>query len=147
MDGGADLSEGRSWSDTPASVVDMAAVFSPRRKGRLPVRGELTSGGLISYQGNQQRGTPLTAPLVIIITSWDLGQVGRSVLCLRHRGSKHWSGRGCTESKRTAIWSGLAIKCPLFYFLIISSSSFPCISLFCIFLIPLLGLYLPVSTP
>ena len=33
--------------------------LGPGGKGRLPVTGELTSGGLISYQGNQSRGTPL----------------------------------------------------------------------------------------
>ena len=55
----------------------MVAVFTGGvgGKGRLPVTGELTSGGLISYQGRQQRGTPLTAPLIRTITSWSLGQV------------------------------------------------------------------------
>ena len=67
-DGGADLSEARSWSDTPACVVDggqdkaadggqdMAASFSPPRKGRLPVRGELTSGGLDQLPGKPAEG-------------------------------------------------------------------------------------------
>ena len=87
MDGGADLSEARSWSDTPACVADggqdKAASYSPPRKGRLPVRGELTSGGLISYQGNQQRGTPLTAPLIRTTTSCGPGQVvGKLVMCI-----------------------------------------------------------------
>ena len=65
MDGGADLSEARSWSDTPACVVDsgqdMAAVFPPGfgGGGRWPVIGEMTSGGLISYPGKEQRGKPL----------------------------------------------------------------------------------------
>ena len=45
----------------------------------MPVTEELTSGGLISYQGNQQRGTPLTAPWIRTITSWGLGQVLRKV--------------------------------------------------------------------
>ena len=39
---------------------DMVAVFAPKGKGRFPVIGEMMSGWLISYQGNQQRGTPLT---------------------------------------------------------------------------------------
>ena len=63
MDGGPYMSEVRSWSDTPACAADSgqdrAAVFTPTWKGRLLVIGELTSGGLISYHGNQQRGTPL----------------------------------------------------------------------------------------
>ena len=90
MDGGAYTSEARSWSDTPPCAVDdgqdMAAVFTPKWKKRLPVIGELMSGGLIRYQGNQQRGTPLTAPLIRIITSWGRGRsVGRSVRCIRYR--------------------------------------------------------------
>ena len=42
---------------------DMAAVFNPGGQGKLPVTGGFASSGLISYQGNWQRGTPLTAPL------------------------------------------------------------------------------------
>ena len=68
MDGEAHMSDARSWSSTPPCVVDSVGqhreeVFSPGRKGRLPVRGKLMSGGLISYPGNQQR-VPLTAPLM-----------------------------------------------------------------------------------
>ena len=51
----------------------------PKERGELPFIGELTAGGLISYQGNQQRGTPLTTPSIRIITSWGLGQVRRKV--------------------------------------------------------------------
>ena len=81
MDGGAYTSEARSWSDTPPGgqeleVVLLLAGGGGRAEGRLPVIGELMSGGLISYQGNQQRGTPLTAPL---ISSQQLGQVCRKV--------------------------------------------------------------------
>ena len=50
---------------------------SLRDKGRLPVIGG--TDGLIGYQGNQQRGTPLMAPLIRTITFWDLGQVCRKV--------------------------------------------------------------------
>ena len=39
--GGAYISEARSWSDTPLCAADMAAVFTPRGKGRLPVIGEV----------------------------------------------------------------------------------------------------------
>ena len=35
----------------------------------LPVTGEMMAGGLITYQGNQQRSTPLTALLIRKITS------------------------------------------------------------------------------
>ena len=76
------MSEARSWSNTPVCAAeveqDMAAFFSLRGDSRLG--GILTSGGLISYQRNQQRGTPLPASLMRRITSWGLGQVlGRSV--------------------------------------------------------------------
>ena len=40
-------------------------------------RGELMSGWLISYRGNQQRGRALTAPLIRTISSWGLEQVCR----------------------------------------------------------------------
>lgn len=79
---------------------DQVAGFTPREKGRLQVIGGtdgLTgewSGGLIGligwefpggYQGNQQKGTPLMAPLIRTITVWDLGQVCRMVSPV-HRG-------------------------------------------------------------
>ena len=82
MGWGAYTSEARSWSNTPLcaerSEQDTAAIFAPGfaeaegGEGRLPLIGELTSGGLISYQRNQWRGTPLTAPLIRTITSWGL---------------------------------------------------------------------------
>ena len=37
------------------------------------------SGWLMSYQGNQQRGMPLTTPLIETVISWGLGQVCRKV--------------------------------------------------------------------
>ena len=108
---GAYTSEAGSWSDTPPCVVGRGqdvALRGGEGKGRLPVIGGITSGGLIGYQGNQQRGRPLTAPLIRAVTSWGPGQVHRrSDLCIGSRGSRHWSGRGCTESKRTAVPSGL----------------------------------------
>ena len=38
--------------------------------------GELMSGGLVSYQGNQHRVTPLTAFLKSTVTSWGLPTAG-----------------------------------------------------------------------
>ena len=68
MDNGTYMSEARSWSNIPPCAVDsgqdMATVFAPEREGRLPIVGELRSGEFTSYQGNQQRDTPLTAPFV-----------------------------------------------------------------------------------
>jgi len=53
-----------------------------KRGGKLPVIVELMSGGLISYQGNQQRCPPLTALLIRKITSRGLGQIHRKVIQL-----------------------------------------------------------------
>ena len=58
---------------------DTAEVFTLQGKGGLPVIGELLSGGLISYQGNQQRGMLLTASLIRTTTSWGLRQALRKV--------------------------------------------------------------------
>ena len=35
-----------------------------------------------------------------------------------HEGNRHWSGRGCTENKRTAILSGLTIQGDLAHLLL-----------------------------
>ena len=48
-------------------------------EGRLPIIGEWTSDGLTSYQGNQERGMPITTPLMRTSTGWGLGQVCRKV--------------------------------------------------------------------
>ena len=40
---------------------DMVQASLPRGEGGYQLSGEWTSGWLISYLGNQQRGTPLTA--------------------------------------------------------------------------------------
>ena len=45
----------------------------------MQVIREVMSGGFFSYQGNQQRATYLTAPLIRTITSWDLGQEHRKI--------------------------------------------------------------------
>ena len=53
MDEGSYTSEAKSWSN---EGQDKMIIFTPgkeSKKGRLPVRGELTSGVLISYQGDR----------------------------------------------------------------------------------------------
>ena len=56
----------------------------------------MTSGWLIGYQGNQQRGMPLNTPLISIVESSDLKleqslaetwgkDVGRSVMSVEYR--------------------------------------------------------------
>ena len=85
MNGGAYTSEARSWSDTPPpcaadSRQDVAVVFTRGGKWRgLPVIGNWCQVGLLVFRQNQQRGTPLTAPLIRTVTSWGLGQVPRKV--------------------------------------------------------------------
>ena len=98
---GSYTSEARSWSNTP--------LFRGGRRvgwvgecGELSITGKLTSGGIISYQGNQLRNTPFTLPL--IKNNHQLVRPGastRKVSCVsRCRWSRHWSDRGCIESKR-----------------------------------------------
>ena len=54
---------------------------------------ELMSGGSISYQGNQQRGMPLTASLVRTITSWGLREAWRKAGNVhRVQVPRHWQG-------------------------------------------------------
>ena len=64
---------------TPCAVhgsQDTVAVFAPQMgNGELSVIEELISGGLISYQGNQEGGPLLITLLIRIITSWGLGKV------------------------------------------------------------------------
>ena len=48
----------------------LVAGFAPGGRGRLSVTGDTEPGGLIGYQGNQQRGRPLTAPLIRTVTRW-----------------------------------------------------------------------------
>ena len=65
-----------SWSDAPLYAMgsgwDRMPIFTPWGQGRLPSYRELMSGGLISYQGNQQKVMLLTARLIRTITSWGL---------------------------------------------------------------------------
>ena len=46
------------------SRQDMVAVLAVEGRGRWPMAGELISGGLISYQGKEQRDMPFTTPLI-----------------------------------------------------------------------------------
>ena len=51
----------------------MPAGFTPSSvRGGSQLQEELRSGGLLIYQGNQQRGTPLNAPLISIVENSDL---------------------------------------------------------------------------
>ena len=82
MDMGSYKSEAKSWSNTPLCTTDggqdMVAVLAPRGAGggcrRLQFQKEVTSGWLIGYQGNLQRGTYFTTTLIRTIIS----KVGRS---------------------------------------------------------------------
>ena len=56
LDGESDMSETKSWSDTPQSSAegrqDLVGVFTPGEKRRLPVRGKLMPGWLFGHQGD-----------------------------------------------------------------------------------------------
>lgn len=49
-------------------------------------------------------------PLIRTVRSWGLGQLCRSVRWVGCRWSRYWLSRGCTESRRIAILSGLTIE-------------------------------------
>lgn len=79
--------------------------------GFTGVEVELRSGWLISYQGNQQRGMLLIAPLTITITSWGLGQVPRKVshVC-RLQVKQAQVGQGMYREQETSILSSLTMQ-------------------------------------
>ena len=85
---------------------------SRERKPDCPSQGELTSGGLLSYQGNQQKGRALTAPVPRTSTSWGLGQGPRKVRLRMGgcRGSRHWLSRGGTEGEWPTLSRGLTLQ-------------------------------------
>ena len=63
------MSEARSWSNTPLCVAggrDRTWQHSllSGAGGGYRLQGELTSDWFIGYQGNQQRGMPLTTSLI-----------------------------------------------------------------------------------
>jgi len=114
MHRGSYKSEAKSWSNTPLCTTDgsqdMVAVLAPRGAGggcrRSQFQKEVTSGWLIGYQGNLQRGTSFTATLVRTIIS----KVGRSGMWTEWGWSRCWLSRWCRESRSTAILSGLSIQ-------------------------------------
>lgn len=105
-DGGAYVSEAGSGRDAPT----VCSRLQDRTwwqawllgAGRLPAMGELRSGWHISYQGDQQRGTPLTAPLMDKHT-------GRSVR-LQGTGEAGTGPGGGVQ--RAAILNGLTPRAP-----------------------------------
>lgn len=52
--------------------------LSPQGEEEVASYRRIMSGWLISYQGNQRRGTSLSPPLIRTV-SWGQGQVGRKV--------------------------------------------------------------------
>ena len=114
MEGRAYPSEARSWSKSPKCAADTSRTWRQSLLSgggwRLLVNREVMSGGFFSYQGNQQRGMHLTAPLVRTITSWDLEKVCRKVSQVGKIQMKQALVRQeMYKSKRMAIFSGLTI--------------------------------------
>lgn len=105
--------------DTPPREADMSADSLPGSKGKFPVRGGIDPGWAHHLRGNQQWGHAPHHPSDKL-SEWrcsDLKKleqslawskyVGRSVIGCRR--SRHCWRRGCTESKRAAILSGLTL--------------------------------------
>ena len=75
---GAHTSQTRSWSNTPPSAArGRPAVLLGVAGGDYQLEGNWHQLGLISYQGNQQRGMPCIAPLVRTIHQLGPGAIGR----------------------------------------------------------------------
>ena len=91
------------------------------------------SDQFISYQGNQQMGMPPHDPSnkLLLAGAWSK-YIKKSVMCISCRWSRQWSGRGCAENKRMAIFSGLTTHkhiahypaIPLIYILIENKSKY-----------------------
>ena len=74
--------ETASYIERPPNPVqqhlqDVVAGFAPGGGGRLPVTGKSMLDGLTDYQGNQQKGTPLTTPLIRSLAGAQGKYVGR----------------------------------------------------------------------
>lgn len=97
MDGGAYVSE--AMPHVFGRVGSRQA--SLQGEGEIAIcRKNLTSGWLISSQGNQQGGRPLTAPLVRTLTSWDLGRTAGRQSCEQTVGKAGTGGTGDVERAR-----------------------------------------------
>ena len=106
MDMGPHTSEARSWSDTTLLRCGrQISVGRTRQQSSLEMslgvashRG-ITSGWLISYQGNRERDTPFTTP-ARTIASCSLGKYEAGLSCERGVGE---AGTGPEESVQTAV--------------------------------------------
>ena len=79
------------------------------REGDIVIR--TTSGWFVSFQGNQwESSTHHPFDKQSLVGAWDK-YTGRLPICLGSRWSRHWLSRRYTESKGTAIWSGLTMAC------------------------------------
>lgn len=73
------MSKARSWSNSLPCAADIAGWWQTLLWGLgYQLQEEITSGQLISYQGNQLRGMPFHAPL---ISYWNNHQLGLGQVC------------------------------------------------------------------
>ena len=96
----------------------------PGERGRLPVIGEMTSGGLICYQENWQRGMALMVPLISSHGGdfwWDVLIFWSEQLKQSPAGESVWAGQstkvhqGSTGSKKRVILGGWPYNEPVEY--------------------------------
>ena len=72
--------------------------------------GELRPIGLlVTRETSRGNHPPCPFDKLSLAEAWGK-YIGRSALCIGCEGNRHWQSRGCTESKRTAILSGLTIQ-------------------------------------
>ena len=97
-DGDAHMLEARSWSDAP--VCGNTAAVSAGEGQRSPVTEGLTSGGRVSYQGNQQRHQRLLSTPLIRVSTRGAGvgipadSIGKEPICQGRRLRFHpWVGK------------------------------------------------------
>ena len=106
MDGGSYMSEARCWSDTSLCRADdwqdRAASLAPKGRGRLPVIGGIDGRLAHRLPGKQTEGPAPHCSFdklswwrcsdlkIRTTTSWGLGHVGRSVMCVGRR----WNSTG-----------------------------------------------------
>ena len=110
LDGGSDVSEAKSWSDTLQCAAEgkqnLVGVFTPGEKRRLTVLGELM---LVGFSVTTETSIRASPHHFFDKYNLYLGP-GPEISVRRYRRIRHWLSWACTESRRIATLSGLTIQ-------------------------------------